>query len=351
MDVSLLAHTRIVPLSPRHPLLRGAGTMQENLIEYAARICYRSEARMGENPDFIRARIREGHEDVAEHVRFVFRVEVPAADITALDTREIVERLFELMHLLALPGVYVSTYTCNSRGRFDGFGLIVSLSARHVRQMVAAAKGIWYDLAYAFLSYAASLTPSVFADIREFPRYTVRAPDYAGPTQHGNVTLLAFVPCEGVPEPEKHGAATFLVEGISRACSHQLVRHRLASFSQESQRYVSLEKGAWRPVVPPSIAGDEVARGILDDAWKELHVAYTRMRLRGIRKEDARFLLPNAAETRLVMTMAYPALRHFLKLRLDKAAQWEIREVARSVLQLVYPLAPDVFEPFTKEAL
>ena len=158
------------------------------------------------------------------------------------------------------------------------------------------------------------------------------------------VTLLGYTPVEGVPEPEKHGSATFLIEGVSRTCSHQIVRHRLASFSQESQRYVSLEKGGWSAVVPPAMAANPEAKAVLDAAWDDLQQAYARLRELGIRKEDARFLLPNAAETKLVMTLHFPGLRHFLWLRLDKAAQWEIRQVAQEMLRLVYPLAPDVFQ-------
>lgn len=158
------------------------------------------------------------------------------------------------------------------------------------------------------------------------------------------VTLLGYVPVAGLPEPEKHGAATFLLEGISRSCSHQIVRHRLASFSQESQRYVSLEKGGWQAVTPPALADMPEARVVLEEAWADLQEAYARLRDLGFRKEDARFLLPNAAETRLVMTMDYGALRHFFWLRLDKAAQWEVRAVAKDMLRLVHPLAPGVFQ-------
>lgn len=157
------------------------------------------------------------------------------------------------------------------------------------------------------------------------------------------VTLLAYTPVEGLPDPIKHGSATFLIEGISRTCSHQIVRHRLASFSQESQRYVSLEKGEWRAVVPPALGDKPGAGVVLEDAWNDLSDAYARLRDLGIRKEDARFLLPNAAETKLVMSMNYTALRHFFWLRIDKAAQWEVQEVGKEMLRLVFPLAPEVF--------
>ena len=160
------------------------------------------------------------------------------------------------------------------------------------------------------------------------------------------VTLLGYIPVEGIPDPEKHGGAVFLIEGISRACSHQIVRHRLASFSQESQRYVSLDKGEWQAVTPPALQANPETERILAETWQYLQESYGRLRALGIRKEDARFLLPNAAETKLVMSMNYRALRHFFWLRLDRAAQWEVREVAEAMLRLVYPLAPDVFSDF-----
>ena len=205
MNVTLLAYTQLAPL-PGHPIENGKGTPQENLIEYAGRLCYRSDEKMGHSPEFIGLRVREGHEDIIEHA-----------------------------------------------------------------------------------------------------------------------------------------SATFLIEGISRSCSHQIVRHRLASFSQESQRYVSLEKGGWDAIVPPSIADNPEAAAIMDEAWEHLQNAYAGLRRLGIPKEDARYLLPNAAETRLEMTMNFRSWRHFLWLRLDRAAQWEVRAVAVEILRQLYPLAPSVF--------
>ena len=141
-------------------------------------------------------------------------------------------------------------------------------------------------------------------------------------------TLLAFTQ-PGLDDAEAqlhHGAATFFFEGISRACTHQLVRHRLASFSQESQRYVALDKGEWNAVAPPAFEENEEAQAKLDEAWDYLQQLYMELRQMGIRKEDARFLLPNATETRIVTSMNYAAWSHFLWLRaVDKAAQWEIR--------------------------
>ncbi|HEY64566.1 MAG TPA: FAD-dependent thymidylate synthase [Caldilineae bacterium] len=160
------------------------------------------------------------------------------------------------------------------------------------------------------------------------------------------VTLLAYTQ-PLITEPAlavDHNTATFLIEGVSRAATHQIVRHRLASISQESQRYVSLDKGGWGFVVPPDIARNPEAKAILDRAWEDLTRAYAELRALGIRKEDARFLLPNATETRMVISMNFAAWRHFCWLRCDKAAQWEVRAVAFEILRHLYGLVPAAFQ-------
>ena len=160
------------------------------------------------------------------------------------------------------------------------------------------------------------------------------------------VTLLGYTqPALADPAQQlDHGAATFLFEGISRACTHQLVRHRLASYSQESQRYVDLSKGDWQAIVPPAVAENPAAAAVVQAFWRQAEEGYAELRQLGIRKEDARFLLPNAAETRIVTTMNFAAWSHFLWLRaVDKAAQWEIRELGQAVLRMLYGIAPGVF--------
>jgi thymidylate synthase (FAD) len=146
---------------------------------------------------------------------------------------------------------------------------------------------------------------------------------------------------EGHESLIEHASATFELSGISRACSHQLVRHRLASYSQESQRYVELTAPEW--VVPPAIQADPEARAVWEQFTAQVGAAYEALRARGIRKEDARFVLPNATATRLVVTMNFRELRHFFRLRITPAAQWEIREVAVRMLRLLVPHAPTVF--------
>jgi thymidylate synthase (FAD) len=158
----------------------------------------------------------------------------------------------------------------------------------------------------------------------------------------GNPRFISARIGEGHESIIEHVSFTFLVEGISRACSHQLVRHRIASYSQESQRYCELAAGD-EVVVPPALEQDPQALAVWNGALESLQQAYRALRERGIRKEDARFLLPNATGTRLAVTMNARSLRHFFTVRLHVAAQWEIRSVAREMLRLVYPLAPSVF--------
>ncbi len=140
----------------------------------------------------------------------------------------------------------------------------------------------------------------------------------------------------------EHASFSFGVEGISRACSHQLVRHRLASYSQQSQRYVS-EKKRFAAVVPPSIAADDDLHRRYEALLDDIHHLYGDLLAAGIPAEDARFVLPNAAQTKLVVTMNARELRHFFNLRCCRRAQWEIRALAVQMLRLARRAAPLLF--------
>lgn len=129
----------------------------------------------------------------------------------------------------------------------------------------------------------------------------------------------------------EHASVSFMVRGISRACSHQLVRHRMASYAQESQRYnkYDLVGDDWY-VVPPSVveAGEEV--GFRAETEKQAK-AYHRLLTKGVKPEDARYLLPEAMKTSIVVTRNIRDLFHFFDLRLGPRAQWEIRELAEQM--------------------
>lgn len=140
----------------------------------------------------------------------------------------------------------------------------------------------------------------------------------------------------------EHASYTFAVEGVSRALTHQLVRHRLASFNQQSQRYVKFKEGV--PIVTPETISDmPEASSVFDDAIKACTEAYTKLIELGIPAEDARYLLPNAAETKIVVTMNVRELLHFFNTRCCNRAQWEIRELAWCMLELARPTAPFIF--------
>jgi thymidylate synthase (FAD) len=141
----------------------------------------------------------------------------------------------------------------------------------------------------------------------------------------------------------EHASFTFGIEGISRACSHQLVRHRLASYSQQSQRYVTFKGGELPLVVPATVAESDRRRQIFDEAMTACIEAYQALLEDGVPAEDARFVLPNAAETRIVMTMNARELLHFFTLRCCERAQWEIRAMALAMVRLVKPVAPVIF--------
>jgi len=139
----------------------------------------------------------------------------------------------------------------------------------------------------------------------------------------------------------EHATFTFSLEGISRACSHQLVRHRVASYTQQSQRYVEIEN--FSPVLPPSIRANRDAAKVYDNVMESVKQAYEKLIGLGIDNEDARFVLPNATPTNIVVTMNARELRHFFKMRCCERAQWEIRDVARRMLACVRPVAPRLF--------
>ena len=136
-----------------------------------------------------------------------------------------------------------------------------------------------------------------------------------------------------------HLSYTFAIEKISRACSHQLVRHRVASFSQQSQRYITIKRLNERVVVPPSIKSNELFDKIINQASE----TYQKLVEQGAPKEDARFVLPNATETSLLMTMDGKSLIHFIGLRTCNRAQWEIRELADMMLNQLRDVEPKIF--------
>ncbi len=140
----------------------------------------------------------------------------------------------------------------------------------------------------------------------------------------------------------EHASFTFSISGISRVCSHQLVRHRIASYSQQSQRMVKIDEKSF--VMPPSIKRNPQAREIFREAIRKAVSAYQMLTRLGIPLEDARFVIPQAVKTNIVVTMNARELHHFFNLRCCMKSQWEIRELANKMLSLVKKVAPVLFE-------
>ncbi len=152
--------------------------------------------------------------------------------------------------------------------------------------------------------------------------------------------LISMVIENGHLSTIEHVSFTFAIDGLSRASSHQLVRHRLASFSQQSQRYVALRDAEF--VTPPSIAARPDLLEKYLHAVKDLNAIYEEFLKAGIKAEDARYILPNATATRLVMTMNARELMHVSGLRLCRRSQWEIRQLFTKVKAEVAAVAPGI---------
>ena len=176
------------------------------------------------------------------------------------------------------------------------------------------------------------------------------------------IDMIVSIGHESVVE---HVSFTFGIEGISRACSHQLVRHRIASYSQKSQRYVS--ENGFEFITPPAVAeipeakseydriiagiteGYEKLAGLLTDKHTAEFIAQgldektARSKASKLANEDARFILPNACETKIVVTMNVRSLFNFFRHRCCNRAQWEIRAVANEMLRQCMEVAPHIF--------
>ncbi len=160
--------------------------------------------------------------------------------------------------------------------------------------------------------------------------------------------LIEKIVASGHASPIEHVSFTFAIDGISRALSHQLVRHRIASYSQQSQRYVN---GAdCNYIIPPAIAKNpkalerfEAFMAEVGSAYADIHALLCASGHQSKANEDARFVLPQAAETRIVVSMNCRTLLNFFSHRCCTRAQWEIRYVAQEMLVMCRDILPQVF--------
>ena len=150
---------------------------------------------------------------------------------------------------------------------------------------------------------------------------------------------------EGVPfNPEAvmdHVVYMFEIEDCSRVTTHQLVRHRAVSYDQESQRFSAATREG--VVTPPSIMSNEKAYKAYDEALKAVYSSYEKMVAAGVTKEDARYILPSAMMTKLVMTLNARSLMHMVWQRTALQAQWEIRELAMTLHHLAREATPELW--------
>ena len=139
----------------------------------------------------------------------------------------------------------------------------------------------------------------------------------------------------------EHVSFTFAIEGVSRVLTHQLVRHRIASYSQQSQRYV--KEHEFEFIVPPAIAANPSARERFESLMEEVRTVYAELTAMGVHQEDARYCLTNATETKILVTMNARALFNFFELRCCARAQWEIRALALAMLARCREALPVIF--------
>lgn len=182
---------------------------------------------------------------------------------------------------------------------------------------------------------------------------------FHNPSGRTNAQYIENLLSQGHMSVIEHASASFLIEGISRSCSHEIVRHRMFSYSQVSQRYV--DESQMRVVVPPALQDDEEAKARLQELAEQARSVYAwlaaRLRerfrdeadsslRRKLARQAARSVLPNATETALVMTGNFRAWRHFLRMRASEHAEAEIRQVAIAILRILQNEAPAVFSDF-----
>lgn len=352
MTITIYNYTRLNPLitpetavSDLGTIAQGQGTGVENLIEYAGRVCYRSTNNMGKNAGFIRARLQEGHADIVEHVYVSLMIPQDSQVAWALSVRPMgwddPTRFFMTCPVLSKSNQLI--VTASLRGWYDLLNQLFHMDPEN-------------EFVRVLSTLAPQMFPSEQRDIKPLGGFTApnatiyTLADEGGPegSARQRVSLIGLSPLKP-SEPKKvlnHMSATFLIEGVSRSLTHQLVRHRLLSFSQESQRYVDLIKGRWQPVVPPMIADDPAEYLHFMASFNAAVETYKVLRGKGERKEDARFLLPNATETRLVASGPLAAWDHFFRLRKDSAAQWEIRNMADKALSLLIVEGLDYFSKY-----
>lgn len=297
----------------------------EVVMELGARVCYASLDKMGTNRGFLKKIVEMSHLDVVEHG--YMNVNFEASGLTTLLALYQMVNQHPYLHLTEdLDGQY--TLSANARvwkEFLESPTGLVSTRERLVKSLIEHVR------IYAIESFPALLEPT--------PRFHSRT--YQGGLRiDGNVQLIAACHADASHDYASH--FTVLLKDVSRTMTHQLVRHRRMSFSQQSQRYVGELKGMFRPVAPPN-ATFETKKSIGEN-WMDSLATYQKLRMTNVLKEDARYVLPGSASSEILVSGDLAAWRHFFWLRaLDSAAQAEIRVVGQRILRLAHEVFPGAF--------
>lgn len=272
--------------------------------EYAARVCYKSTNRAGTSKAFVQKLIDSNHMDVFEHSDFGFWLEGYK------------EQLFHryIWNFSPEDGSDELLVTGSSRVFYELMknGMLDEWQVNHLKLRFPALFGQYKerDTALEYTSVSIEPITSVFG----MKVYLLGGFGYqhSGDKSFGGPLITR---------------ATWLIEGVSRNMTHQLVRHRQLSFSQESQRYVSAGKGGWDIVTPIAIVDHKLEKEYIDHYVNSMEL-YDKLYKAGVKKEDARYVLPSGITSRLVVSGPITGLEHFFEQRIDTAAQWEIRDAA-----------------------
>jgi len=187
-----------------------------------------------------------------------------------------------------------------------------------------------------------SITPNSEKVIEDAGRTSYLS--FAKKRKHSKKIFIRMLIKNGHYSVLEHAYASFRIFGVSRAFTHQLVRHRLCSYTQQSQRYV--DESIFNYIEPESIKNNSKAHSLFTKFMEDAKMIYSELQRFGIKNEDSRYVLPNAVESQIVATANLREWRHIIELRGSPDAQWEIRKVAIEILKILKKYASTVFEDF-----
>jgi thymidylate synthase ThyX len=286
-------------------------------IELCGRICYNSEDKI--TPDsanrFVQSLLDRTHYSVLEHEGLVLVISIGNKKPNSL-----VDLTKEILDILNLS--YGNVYWQVSE-IWEPATLIISANIRSWQEIINRAGGYGY-IANAAFHGLCQKCGTIFSDVSRPMEYTLE--QITKDTQFYLTSEFNTYDTDSPNLNSKHRSLTLRIDGISRACANQLVRHRACSFAQRSQRYC--DETGFDYVIPPSMNQNLYA---FDKIMRDTEEAYREYRELGIFKEDARYLLPNACTTNIVVTATIEQWKWMRQLRTAKDAQWEIRIVFEEV--------------------